>query len=40
MSSGDKSILILKISLASFSRFRYFADFDIKIVLPDKNSFE
>ena len=33
MSSGDKTILILKISVTDFCRFRYFADLDIKIVL-------
>ena len=33
MSSGDKPILALKISVTIFFRFRYFADFDIKIVL-------
>ena len=38
MSSGNKPILTLKISVANFSRFRYFADFDIRIV-PGQNSF-
>ena len=39
MSSGDKPILSLKISITIFWRFQYFADFDIKIVLSDQNSF-
>ena len=33
MRSGDKPILTLKISVIDFGRFRYFADFDIEIVL-------
>ena len=33
MSSGDKPILILKITVTNFCRLQYFADFDIKIVL-------
>ena len=40
MSSGDKPILALKISVTNFSRFQYFADFDIRIVLLGQNSFE
>ena len=40
MSSGDKPVLTLKISVTNFTRFRYFADFDIKIVLLSQNSFE
>ena len=40
MSSGDKPILTLKISVTNFSRFQYFADFDIRIVLLGQNSFE
>ena len=40
MSSGDKPILTLKISFINFGRFRYFADFDIRIVLLGQNSFE
>ena len=39
MSSGDKPILTLKISITIFLRFQYFADFDIKITLLDQNSF-
>ena len=33
MNSGDHPILTLKISVINFCRFRYFADFDIKILL-------
>ena len=33
MSSGDQPILTLKISITNFFRFRYFSDFDIKILL-------
>ena len=40
MSSGDKPILIMKISVKNFFRFRYFTDFDIRIVLLGQNSFE
>ena len=40
MSSGDKPILTLKISVRNFCRFRYFADFDIRILLLGLNSFE
>ena len=40
MSSGDKPILNLKISVTNFGRFRYFVDFDIKIVLLARNSFQ
>ena len=40
ISSGDKPILTLKISVTNFFRFRYFADFDIKIVFLGQNSFE
>ena len=40
MDSGDKPILTLKISVTNFFKFQYFADFDIKIVLLDQNSFE
>ena len=40
MNPGDKPILTLKISVTNFCRFRYFADFDFKIVLLDQNSFE
>ena len=40
MSSGDKPILTLKISVTNFCRFRYFADFDIRILLLGQNSFE
>ena len=39
ISSGDKPILSLKISIINFCRFRYFADFDIEIVLLGKNKF-
>ena len=38
MSSGDKRILTLKISVANFCRSQYFADFDFKIVLLGQNS--
>ena len=34
MSSGDKQIFVLKISVPNF------ADFDMKITLLDQNSFE
>ena len=40
MSSGDKPKLILKISVKDYADFRYFGDFDIKIVLLVQNSFE
>ena len=40
MSSGDKPVLILKISVTNFCRFQYFADFNFKIVLLGLNSFE
>ena len=33
LSSSDQPILTLKISVKNFSRFRYFANFDIKILL-------
>ena len=33
-------ISTLKILVTNFFRFRYFADFDIKIVLLDQNSLE
>ena len=33
MNSGDHPILALGISVANFSKFRYFADLDIKILL-------
>ena len=33
MSSGDKPVLTLKISITNFFRFQYFADFNIKIAL-------
>ena len=39
MSSGDKPILTSKISILIFFKFRYFADFDIKIVLLGQSSF-
>ena len=39
MSSGDKPILTLKISVTNFCRFWYFADFDVKIALLSQNSF-
>ena len=39
MSSGDQPILTWKISVTNFCRLQYFADFDIKIVLLDQNSF-
>ena len=32
ISLGDEPILTLKISVTNFRRFRYFADFDIKIL--------
>ena len=38
MSLSDKQILTLKISVTNFSRFRYFADFHIKIVPSGQNS--
>ena len=44
MSSGDKPILITnyiynyKISITNFSRFQYFTDFDIRIILFGQNS--
>ena len=37
MSSGDKTILI---SVTNFCRFRYFADFDIRILVLGQNSSE
>ena len=40
MSSGDKPILTLKISVKNVCRFQYFADLDIKRVLIAQNSFE
>ena len=40
MNSGDKPILNLKISVTNFYRFRYFADFDIRIVFLGQNKFE
>ena len=40
MSSGDKPILSSKFSVMNFCRFRYLADFDIKIVPLGQNSFE
>ena len=40
MSSGDKAILILGISVTNFFRFQLVTDFDIKIVLLEQNSFE
>ena len=40
VSSGDKLILTLKISVTNFCRLLYFADFDIKFVLLGQNSFE
>ena len=40
MNSGDKPILTLKISVTNFYRFRYFADFDIRIVFLGQNKFE
>ena len=40
MSSGDKPILTLKISVADFFKFRFFADFGNKIALLSKNSFD
>ena len=40
MSSGDKRISNLKISVTNIDRFRCFADFDIKHVLLGRNSFE
>ena len=39
MSSGDKPILTLKISVSNFCIFRYFADFDFKIVVLGQNNF-
>ena len=38
MSLCEKQILTLKISVTNFSRFRYFADFHIKIVPSGQNS--
>ena len=38
MSSGDKPILTLKISVTNFFRFQYFTDFDIRIVLFGQNN--
>ena len=37
MSSGDRPILTLKMKIldSNFFRFKYFANFDIKIVLLD-----
>ena len=40
MSSGNKSILTLKISVTNFFKFWYFAVFDIRIELFGQNSFE
>ena len=40
MSSGDKPILTLKILVSNFCIFRYFADFDFKIVVLGQNNFE
>ena len=40
MGSDDKPILTLKIPVTILFRFRYFADFDIKIVILGENSFE
>ena len=40
MSSGDKPILTLQISVTNFCRFWHFADFDFKIVLLGQNSFQ
>ena len=40
VSSSNKLILIMKISATNFWRFRYFADFDIKIVFWGHNSVE
>ena len=40
MSSGDKPIRTLKISVTNVCRFQYFAHFNIKFVLLRKNSFE
>ena len=37
VSSGNELILIMKISATNFCRFRYFADFDIQIVLFGHN---
>ena len=37
VSSGNELILIMKISATNFCRFRYFTDFDIKIVLFGHN---
>ena len=39
-SPGDKPILTLKITFTNFCRFRYFTDFDIKIVLSGQKGFE
>ena len=38
MSLGNKQILTFKISVTNFCRFRYFADFDIKIVPSGQNT--
>ena len=40
VSSVDQPILTLKISVTNFCRFRYFADFDIEILLLGQDSFE
>ena len=40
LNSGDKLKLTLKISVTNFCKFRYFADFDIKVVLLVQNSFD
>ena len=40
MSSGDKPILTLKISVTNFCKFQYTADLDIKVVVLVQNSFD
>ena len=37
---GDKLVLTLKISVTNIRRFRYFADFNTKIVPSGQNHFE
>ena len=40
MSSGEKPIVTLEISVPNFRRFQYFEDFDIKFLLLGQNNFE
>ena len=40
MNLGGNQILALKISVTNFWRFRYFVDFDIKIVPSAQITFE